>query len=236
MLQISRLHPTDKNLVPSRYVIADVERMFKDAVADSEAGHNIYIEGRTVHANLRGGARGKLLEATAWVFALVIDSDADKGMAWTADVPVSMVVETSPGNAHYWLFLEQAISAAEAKELGERIRASARADHDTGNPGQPYRVAGTVNYPSREKQDRGRVITPTRVLSASDHLWTPQQIIEAFPVPERKTNGGAGSSHNDLFNEGAIPTELMTVICDGVEETKRLTSFFTSWRSSSSSA
>jgi hypothetical protein len=43
LLQISRLHPASEQLVPSRYMIGDVEHMLKAAVCDSEAGHNVYI-------------------------------------------------------------------------------------------------------------------------------------------------------------------------------------------------
>jgi hypothetical protein len=223
VLQISRLHPTDSKLVPSRYRITDVERMVEDAITHSDAGHNVYIEGRTVRADLRGSARGKL-EDTAGVFALVIDSDADKGMAWTPPEPVSMTVETSPGNAHHWLFFDQAISAQEAKELGEHIRSSTGADHDSGNPTQPYRIAGTNNYPSPKKQTRGRITTPTRMLSTADRLWTPEQILKAFPLPERKTTNGGGHSHSS--DEAAIPDDLMEVIRDGVEIGKRSEDFF----------
>jgi hypothetical protein len=143
-----------------------------------------------VRCDLRGKARGKL-EDTAAVFAFVIDSDADKGMAWRADAQASLVIETSPGNAQYWFMLERAIDVAVAKPLGERIRAAACADHDTGNVTQPYRVAGTINYPSPEKQKRGRTVTPTRLLELNHHLWTPSELVEAFPLPE-ETNGNGG--------------------------------------------
>src|SRR5215470_7045454 len=99
VLQLVRLHPMSRDLVPTRYTLDDVEGMIKAAIADCEAGHNVYIEGRTLPASLRGGERGKL-EVTIAVFALVIDSDADKGMGWTppATIRPSMIVETSPGN------------------------------------------------------------------------------------------------------------------------------------------
>jgi hypothetical protein len=78
-LQMSRLHPASEDLVPSRYQLDDVERMIKAAVHDSECGHNVYFEGRLVRPGLQGKQRGTL-EHTAAVFALVIDSDADKGI------------------------------------------------------------------------------------------------------------------------------------------------------------
>jgi Family of unknown function (DUF5906)/RepB DNA-primase from phage plasmid len=230
VLQLFRLHPTDKAATPSRYAIDDVERMIEDAIAASDAGHNSYIEGRTVRSDLRGQKRGAL-EDTGWVFAIVIDSDADKGLAWAGSAQASAVVETSPGNAHYWFFFRNAITAAEGKALGDRIRASAGADRDTGTVTQPYRVAGTVNYPSLEKQKRGRTTTPTRLVNLTDRLWTPDELIEAFPLPGSKNgggddDGGGGGQHHGSFNESAIPAELMTLIHKGVGEPHRSKQFF----------
>jgi uncharacterized protein DUF5906 len=217
VLQLFRLHPTDKAPSPSRYAIDDVEGMLEEAIAASDAGHNCYIEGRTVRPDLRGPKRGRL-EDTAWVFAFVIDSDADKSMAWSPCAEASAVVETSPGNTHYWFFLEQAVTAGEGTALGAHIRASAGADHDTGNVVQPYRVPGTVNYPSPEKQKRGRIITPTRLLNLKQRLWTPAELMEAFPFSGKKTNGGGHSERHGSFDEGGIPAELLKVVRDGAEE------------------
>jgi hypothetical protein len=141
-------------------------------VSASEAGHNVYIEGRTVRRGLGAKQRGGLKDTVA-MFALVVDSDNDKGKAWTPTVPINLTVATSPGNHHYWLFFETALDPATAQKLGERLRAATNADSDTGNVCQPYRVAGTVNYPGKKKLERGRVVTPTRSLGLDDTLWTP---------------------------------------------------------------
>jgi len=188
VLQLSRLIP-DGGLVPVRFAVDNVEEMVKLAVADSEAGHNVYVEGRTVKRRVTGNLRGTF-EDTAFVFALVIDADADKGMGWSGSVEASLVVETSPGNAHHWFFLEHAITAEEARTLGERIRASAGADRDTGTITQPYRVAGTVNYPNRAKRARGRVSCATKILKHTRRLWTPEQLKTAFPVPQKEKGTG----------------------------------------------
>jgi hypothetical protein len=182
LLQLSRLHPTSENLVPSRFVPSDVERMIEAAITDCEAGHNVYLEGRTVREGLRGSERGKLAD-TAAVFALVVDSDADKQMGWNPTVRPSMIVETSPGNHQYWLFLKEAVTPQVGQALGERIRKAVNSDHDTGNPTQPYRVAGTVNYPTAKKIERGRVTVPTRLIEFDpEALWTPEDIEQAFPI------------------------------------------------------
>ena len=59
-----------------------------------------------VRPGLQGNERGKFADTTA-VFALVVDSDKDEGMGWEPNAPVSLTVETSPGNFHHWSFLRQ---------------------------------------------------------------------------------------------------------------------------------
>jgi hypothetical protein len=60
VLQLVRIHPADESISVSRYCIGDIEHMARDAIASSAAGHNVYIEGRTVRADLRGNKRGDL--------------------------------------------------------------------------------------------------------------------------------------------------------------------------------
>ena len=217
-LQMSRLHPASNELVPSRYKPDDVERMINDAIASCEAGHNVYVEGRTVRETVCGKKRGEL-EDTAFVFALVIDSDADKGMGWKPNgSSPSMKVETSPGNSHDWIFLREAVAADVGQKLGERIRKVTGTDHDTGNVTQPYRVAGTINFPSKKKQARGRVTVPTQLINLNaEALWTPEDIERAFPLPKQPDpsgNRGTAAPARDV-DEASIPTDTMRVIRDG---------------------
>jgi hypothetical protein len=159
----------DGALIPVRYEIADadvVDRITRDATAASDGGFNVYVEGRFVKRGLRGKKRGEF-EDTVCVFALVVDSDADKGMAWTpptGQMPPTLAVETSPNNRQYWYFFEKALRPESARQLGEGLRLATGCDSDTGNPVQPYRIPGTVNYPDRVKVARGRVVTPTLFL------------------------------------------------------------------------
>src|SRR5262245_54362758 len=85
---------------------------------------NIFIESRTIRPDAPRRGLGK---ESAWVFAMVIDSDADKGKGWDGDVEPSLVVETSPGNRHLWFFLEQALGYEQARALGANMRAAAAA-------------------------------------------------------------------------------------------------------------
>jgi hypothetical protein len=171
LLQMTRKYPNDDDLIPTRYRLDSVdlvERMTRDALNDSENRHNVYVEGRLVHPGLRGRKRGELSD-TACVFALVVDSDADKDMAWIppAGVRPTLVVETSPSNHQFWFFFERALSAKRAQQLGESLRRATGCDSDTGNVCQPYRIGGTVNFVNKIKIARGRVITPTLFLGAA---------------------------------------------------------------------
>jgi RepB DNA-primase from phage plasmid len=171
VLQTTRKWPDDNELVPTRYQLdsADlVDRMTRDALEDCANGHNVYIEGRLLKPGLRGKKRGELSD-TACCFALAIDSDSDKNMAWIPPVGVrpTMVVQTSPNNHQFWFFFEHAQSAARAQHRGENLRRITGCDADTGNPCQPYRIGGTVNYVSKIKIARGRIITPTLFLGAA---------------------------------------------------------------------
>jgi len=124
VLQLCRLNPIDEKIVPSRFTLDDVENMVRTAVGDALAGHNSYIETRTLRDGLRGNQRGSL-EDTAWVFGLVADCDTDKNKGGNISVRPSLVIETSPGNFHYWYLFTRAIPADQAKVIGDAIRASA---------------------------------------------------------------------------------------------------------------
>ena len=150
VLQICRINPIDESAVPSRFLLNDVEHMVKTAVDDATAGHNGYIEARTVRADLRGNQRGTFAD-TAWVFGLVADGDADKGKGGSITVRPSLVIETSPGNFHYWYLFTRAIPADQARIIGDAIRAGTDTDHDTGVITQCYRVAGIILHPQSKR-------------------------------------------------------------------------------------
>jgi len=223
LLQVVLVHPRDDDVTGVyRYELDDaelIERMTREAVSASEAGHNVYVEGRTVRRGLAGKQRGGHADTVA-VFALVIDSDHDKDAAWAPTVPMSLTVETSAGNAHYWLFLDKAVDADTGKRLGEQIRAATGADADTGNVCQPFRLAGTTNFPNKKKLERGRIVTWTRAVEFDpERLWNAEQIEQAFPRVQPGQGGGGGERED-------IPADTMRVIRDGVGEGQRSTAFF----------
>jgi hypothetical protein len=178
VLHLVSIAPDDRGMSVSPFDVGDVANMTEAALADARAGRNVYVETRTVRPG-RPTERGKL-EATTAVFALVIDCDADKGKGGHVNGDASAIVETSPGNSHRWLFLERAIGAAEAQALGIMVRKATGADHCTGVVTQPYRVAGTVNFPDSKKIARGRITVPTRLVSFTNKTWTANELIAVF--------------------------------------------------------
>jgi hypothetical protein len=186
VLNLCRISPRDSDRVLTQpFAVDDVQHMVEAAVAD--ASHlNVYIETRTVRPGLRG-CRGDLND-TRYVFALVIDSDADKAKACQLSVRPSLTVETSPGNHHFWFFLSRPICADQAKIIGDAMRASTGADSDTGVITQFYRISGSPNYPNARKRARGRVsVEPTRIIEETGRLWDPDELLAAFANPTTPT-------------------------------------------------
>jgi hypothetical protein len=217
VLQLSRLNPLDANPVPSRFTLDDIENMVKTAVNDALAGHNAYIEARTVREDLYGNKRGEIGD-TRWVFGLVVDCDTDKGKGGNVTVRPSLVVETSPGNFHYWYLLTRAIPWDQAQVIGDAIRANSGADADTGVITQPYRIAGTPNFPSAAKQARGRIaVEETRIVEWSGRLWDPDELLKAFSTVAAPPTGAPAASTTmaPLDAEATLPEELAKSIREG---------------------
>ena len=217
VLQICRVSPIDDSIVPNRFMLDDIDNMVKTAIGDAANGFNIYIEARTVRPDLRGNLRGGL-DDTVWVFGLVADCDADKNRGGNIKVRPSLVIETSPGNFHYWYLFKHAIPAAKAKPIGEVIRANSGTDQDTGVITQCYRVAGTPNYPGRAKQARGRVtVEPTRISEQTGRLWDPDELLDAFrPSPSSSASTSAASAApSPDVDEATLPDDLLKDIREG---------------------
>jgi hypothetical protein len=222
VLQLSRLPQRGKRIVISRYRLDEVDSMVSATMAACESRQNAFIEGRLV--SFSADKRGKF-EDTICVFALVIDSDADKGMAWSPlpGVRPTLIIETSPGNYHYWFFFREAIARERARALGKRIKSATRTDADTGVPTQPYRIAGTVNYPDATKVARGRVDTGVALVACDPTaIWTPEELEAVFPTPQsaRGAQGGGGaytsvSGDIDIDAPGFLP-ELREAIVNSV--------------------
>ena len=215
VLQLTRLSPADEKLVPTRFKLDSVDDMVRAAIADANASHNVYIEGRTVRADLRGSVRGTFAD-TEFVFGLVVDVDHDKGKGGAVTVRPSLTIETSPGNLHLWYLFTQPLAAGPAKALGDAIRVATGTDQDTGVVSQPYRVPGTPNFPSKAKRARGRLsVEPTRIVEHSGRLWDPDELKAAFAAQAPAPSASPPRSGAAARDEASLPTELLQDIRDG---------------------
>jgi hypothetical protein len=221
ILQLNRIHPADEEQKPvwSRFAVGDIDAMIGTAVGDAEAGHNVYIEPRLLRRHTPPRKRGDA-EWTAAVWAVVIDSDADTGKDCEPSLTPSLIVETSPGNRHYWYFLDRAISDAEASTIGSGMRA-AGGDSATGRTGL-YRVPGAVNFPDNKKQKRGRIEAhPVRLIEPfCGVVYTADKLREAFPPKARQEQDGGTADESKDWSIAwlALPDELRALIRDGIPD------------------
>ena len=206
VLHLDCMAPDDKRFWHSAYDVGDFERMVTDALIEAEAGKNVFVEPRLVRSSGRPYERGGLYDTQA-VFASVSDGDSDTKKPFAAPVPASAVVETSPGNEHSWYFLGRAIGATDAVELGKMMRQSCGGDHCSGNPVQPFRVAGLPNYLNKKKRDRGRVVVPTRILRITNKTYTAEELTAFFsactpparPAPALEANSATHGRVSPAF-------------------------------------
>lgn len=230
VINLCRLYHGDETaLRHERFAIGDVDGMTAAAVGHARSGHNVWSEVRTVRSGLSGGSRGSKSD-TVGVFALVIDADADKGKGGTVPLKPTMTVESSPGNFHHWYFLDRALSAGEADELGARLRAAAAADADTGNITQPYRVAGTPNLLTPKKRARGRIEpTPTRIVMADGPVYTADELRAALPeLPPRSSPAASEGAPREIAELlASVPESLRLEIAElATDDMDRSAHFF----------
>jgi hypothetical protein len=161
-MTLVRICPNTGNTLPQRFMIGDVDAMTLVAVRDAEAGFNVYVEVRTVRPGLRGRERGSIKDTYA-VFALVRDNDTyDAKKTGTTGFDASLVVASSAKASHDWVFLPPGLSVEEVYAIGRGMKARCGGDANTGVITQPYRVAGTPNYPSAKKRGRATGRAHTR--------------------------------------------------------------------------
>jgi hypothetical protein len=221
VLQLVRIHPANekKITVSGRFNIGDEDAMADLAIADAESGHNSYIEARTVRSDtaLRGTG-----DETCAVFGLVLDRDGDKDMSGEQFVEPTMRVETSPGNGHDWFIFDRALPYEKARKLGAAIRKRVGADNDSAVPTQPYRVAGTPNYPYKDKRERGRTVCETYYQNGGP-VWNAAALQEAAGGELADDTPQAPAF--DTAATGEIDTTVEELIAEPLPIGKRSTRF-----------
>jgi predicted P-loop ATPase len=135
--------------------------------------------------------------------AFVGDLDADTGKAGTglAGLPLASpyVMETSEGNFQPVFPLARALSPSEAKPIAVALGDAVGADSRTKDTSSLFRIAGTLNWPSKKKLERGRSGVPQLVTVKT--VWTGDLVEpEAIQVavrdskPRTLTNNSSSKS------------------------------------------
>lgn len=196
LMQLVVIHPAggDGGTLIFQFKIGEVDFMTDEAVRQSNTGYNVYIETRTSRRRAPRDRRRGTIADTVAVFALVIDDDADKGRGGRTTERPSLVIESSPGNTHRWFVLASAIPAERAARIGQGIKGRTNGDSDTGVVSQPFRVAGTPNFPGKAKAARGRVATQTGILDLDGPIWTADELEAAFPPPKPRAKAQPNAS------------------------------------------
>lgn len=218
MMQLVSIHPASEDTLTFPFSIGEVGYMVEEAVRQSNAGFNVYVETRTVRKN---SGRGKMTD-TVGVFAFVVDADHDKGKGGHTPVQPSLAIETSPGNAHHWLLLDRPLPVAQAQPLGAAIRKKTGADAATGTLTQPYRIPGTPNYPGKKKLARGRIVTRTGIISLDGKVWAPDELRAAFPEEKKK----AAASPGGEAGPSGRTSDTVEAICAETDAPDRSERFF----------
>jgi uncharacterized protein (DUF927 family) len=161
----------------ARYAIGPehAERMVDEIIRlASNPFTNVWVE-------LDAPKRGKKSETLA-VLALAVDDDVDSGKG-SAVLPVepSRVLQTSEKNRQQQFSFKEPLAPDAADRLGKKLRKLAGADACTGSCAQPYRIAGTPNWPTAKKvKERGRSPIPFLVRE----VGSPGEAVDAMEFEE----------------------------------------------------
>ncbi len=191
MLQLDFLHPNGGNMQTVRFPIGAADAMADSAISAASNGLNVYVEGRTIDIRASAG-RGKA-DATRGVFAFVDDSDGEKGKGGDLKLSPTWRSRAPRATRHNWILLDRALTPEQAEPLGRALRAWIGSDSATAKLTQPYRVAGTPNFPDARKRARGRVVSPTRILYMAGPVWSADDLAEVVPpAPETTSRARPG--------------------------------------------
>lgn len=157
--------------------VGDVEGTVEAVMAHASTPHlNVFIGAQVMRPGLQRGQRGRETDVLA-VLALVVDLDADTGLAGKMPVDVHYALETSPGNYQPFLLLDRPLAPAEAKPLAAALKRASGSDHGTADITHVWRIPGTQNWPNKKKLDRGRSAEPVAVTIAESWDGTLTDVV-----------------------------------------------------------
>jgi len=177
VLTLSRIDEKEK-IFTERFAIGDVDNHANAVIGwSANTGINLYSPWAVFRRDMPRGSRGAE-EYVVAALAFVGDLDADTGNAGTglAGLPLASpyIMETSEGNFQPVFPLARALSHAEAKPIAVALSDAIGADSRTKDTSGLFRIAGTLNWPSAKKLERGRSKVPQLVKTKL--AWTGELI------------------------------------------------------------
>lgn len=181
----------------TRHKVGDIDGTIAAVTAHATTPHaNVYISYHLLPNDRKRGRGGRA--DVIGVVGLVADYDG-KGVAMPVDP--SLEVETSPGHKQSVILFDTPMLPNDAERLAKALKAASSTDHCTADIAHIWRVAGTLNWPSKLKIERGRSREPFAVSFAQEfdgRTYSKASLEEALapymhaaekPVGSEKFNG-----------------------------------------------
>jgi hypothetical protein len=171
---------------PQRFSIGDVETMIEAIMAlEHHPSVNLYAPFAVMRRDLEPGKKGGEADVVA-VLAAVGDLDNDKNEKYEiGDLPLApaYVMESSAGNFQPVYPFEKPLSVREVKPILAAFGDGLGGDSGPKDCSHIWRIAGTLNVPTKSKLARGRSPIPqsVRVVKAFDGTrFDPRLILSEF--------------------------------------------------------
>jgi hypothetical protein len=234
------------NVHTERFAIGDVENHVSAAIGwSTHPGLNLYIPWAIFRKDMPHWSKGGEEHVVA-ALAFVGDLDADTGKAGTGldGLPLASpyVIETSAGNYQPVFPLARPLFQEQAKPIAVALGDAVGADSRTKDTSSLFRIAGTLNWPSKKKLERGRSAVPQLVTIKT--AWTgdlvePEAIQEAvkdFVKPQRASvpaNSGSTVSLTETFDDlpAGLQKQIASPAFEGEDQSRTAASVFSQlWR------
>jgi hypothetical protein len=211
ILTLTRIDEKEK-VFTERFAIGDVDSHVNAVIGwSTNQGLNLYTPWAIFRKDLPHYSKdgeGDVRPALAFVGDL--DADTGKAGGGLAGLPLASpyVMETSEGNFQPVFPLARALTPSEAKPIAVALGEAVGADSRTKDTSSLFRIAGTLNWPSKKKLERGRSAVPQLITVKT--VWTgdlvePEAILRcAFTVTKTTTRSAESKIDHARIAEGGI--------------------------------
>ena len=189
-----------------RFRIGDVTGMVEAIMGfDGHPRANLYTPWAVMRPDLEAGRKGAEADVVA-VLAAIPDLDGDKGVKTELPIEAPYIVESSPGNFQPVYVFERPLPPLEAKPVLTAICDFVGGDSATKDSSHVWRIAGTVNVPTKSKLARGRSPVPAAVTIRKPYdgrFISPAALLALAPAPRRPNGHDTAASGPLSFAEEA---------------------------------